>query len=376
MSIQMCRVCLAETVFFQEVNDIIQEQCFISSSYFTPKTDNMGIFKCPVCTHMQIENKLPQDYYSNNQNEDSGASQYFGSLDLFEEKIKKLKNFAVNNEKLMDIGCGTGHALSLAESIFSKCVGIEPAKNVFKAAQSKGLNVINNYFTRGLNLENDFSAFMSFQVFEHLDDIYSVLDAANEKLIGNGVGLINVPNGQKIINHSLFHQLTFEHINYFTPNSLAVMAHRAGFDIIEINSIDKTIEVDIFVRKSGEQSLINSVKDKQKMKLQQITGNFDGITIWGAGAKSLKYSALLSKNTAVKYVVDSSMNKRGKYIGGINKAIEAPSQSIIDDSNLVIIFASSYNEEIIMKIRNEYKFKGAIAYFDRENVLLDIYGQN
>ena len=83
MRIQMCRVCLAETAFFQEVNDIIQELYFISSSYFTPKKGNMAILKCPVCTHMQIENKLPQDYYSNNQNEDSGTSQYFGSLDKY-----------------------------------------------------------------------------------------------------------------------------------------------------------------------------------------------------------------------------------------------------------------------------------------------------
>ena len=371
-----CRVCNAEVRFFQEVSDIVREKDCVKSSFFFPKKENMHIFKCPGCTHMQIEDNLPVNYYCD-YNENSGASQYMGSLDLFEEKILKLINHSANNEKLLDIGCGNGYALSIADRYFSKCIGVEPAANTYKIAQSKGLNVINDFFSENINLNNEFSAFMSFQVFEHLNDIYTVLNTAHKKLGWGGVGLINVPNGQRIIDRSLFHQLTFEHLNYFTPYSLTVMARNAGFDILEINDIDKTIELDIYIRKSDEVPQINFVKDNQRAKLQQIINEFGNtVTIWGAGVKSLNYSSLLSDGTIVKYVVDSSVNKQGKYIGGINKAVEAPSQFIVDDSNLIIIFASSYNDEIIIKIRNEYKFKGAIVYFIGENVLLDNYGQN
>jgi SAM-dependent methyltransferase len=185
MTIQRCRVCNAECNFFQEVKGIEREQNIIHSSFFHPKKEKMKIYKCPECTHLQIEDILSPDYYSV-YDKNKGTSQYVGALDLFERKIKKLRDYSANNEKFLDIGCGTGHALVIAEKLFSKCVGVEPAENACKIAQAKGFAVINDYFNKSLNLENGFSAFSAFQVFEHLNDIYPVLNYAHEILGGGG----------------------------------------------------------------------------------------------------------------------------------------------------------------------------------------------
>ena len=82
---------------------------------------------------------------------------------------------------------------------------------------------------------------MTFQVFEHLTDLYSVLNYALEILEPGGVGLINVPNGQRIVEENLYHQIIAEHVNYFTPESLATMAKRAGFDLIEYGPFQKLL---------------------------------------------------------------------------------------------------------------------------------------
>jgi hypothetical protein len=149
------------------------------------------------------------------------------------------------------------------------------------------------------------------------------------------------------------------------------MAHKAGFDIIEINDVSETLELDLYMAKPKEAPKIDFVRENLRLKLQQILGDYNNITIWGAGAKSGKYAALLDKDAPIKYVVDSSADKEGKYIGGINKMIVPPSQDIIDDSEVIVIFASSYNDEIIARLRNEFNYDRGIVHFKDGNALFE-----
>lgn len=189
--------------------------------------------------------------------------------------------------------------------------------------------------------------------------------------MGGGAGLINVPNGQRIFNQSLFHQLVFEHINYFTPYSLAYMANKAGFDVIEINNIEETIELDMYVRKARKQPEVSFVRETLRTKLREIAIRYNSITIWGGGAKSAKYAELIGQDVKIGNVLDSSQAKAGKYIIGINRKITPPTTKIVCDSDLIVIFASSYNSEIMNELRNIYNYRGDIAYFEEDDVVLD-----
>lgn len=190
----VCSVCSNQMGFLQEIDNIVQTQAIISDSFLLPKTGEMKIYSCSTCTHIQIKCELPADFYEDDYDENKGYAQYTGALDLTEAKLKKLKQFAADNKRFLDIGCGAGHAIGIAQSMFDECVGVEPAKNTYEIAKSKGYNVINDYFAKGLNLDGKFSAFASFQVFEHLSDPYSVLDYAREVLtdsVNGGGGRLN-----------------------------------------------------------------------------------------------------------------------------------------------------------------------------------------
>lgn len=361
-----CRVCGGECCKFEDVEDVLikLEKNGCGGGDF----QNMMLFRCPNCTHVEISFDLPNNFYDS-YSDQSGAAQYFGALDLTEKKLKKLQKYANSSERFLDIGCGTGYALGLAEQLFSHCLGVEPAQNTFSVAKKKGLNVINGYFTPRLALERPISAFTAFQVFEHLEDLYMVLDYAFELLEPGGVGLINVPNGQRILNEGLYHQLTFEHINYFTSYSLCTMSKRAGFEVIELENIPETIEFDLYIQKPKEYISFHERRAAQKKRLAQLLSPYQSVTVWGAGAKSSQYAEILPDRNMVKHLLDFSAEKAGKFVTGIPVPVEQVSEQTVRNSPVIVIFASSYNEEIIQRLRKNEGYQGEIIYFEGTNVL-------
>ncbi|MNW26112.1 bifunctional 3-demethylubiquinone-9 3-methyltransferase/ 2-octaprenyl-6-hydroxy phenol methylase [compost metagenome] len=363
-----CRVCGEKTVLLEVIDDCRYEHNFLSTTPFKANTKELEIYQCPACTHIQAEYILPDDYYET-YTIFGGASQYYEALNLTDSKISKLHKYALSNVRIFDIGCGTGTGLKVASQYFENCIGIEPSKLHSDLAKEAGLNVVHAYFDKQLDIGKGYSAFMNFQVFEHLHDFYPILEHAYDMLEPGGVGLINVPNGQRIVERSLYHQIICEHVNYFTPFSLASMLQKANFEVLEIDNVADTIELDIYFKKPKKYTGFNSTKEKQKRVLHEIINKHNSITIWGAGSKSEMYSRFIDNTSEIKHLVDSSDDKVGLYISGIDLPVELVQQNIIDDSDLIIIFAASYNKEIINTLKNTFGYEKSIVYFEGEEIL-------
>lgn len=216
-----------------------------------------------------------------------------------------------------------------------------------------------------------FSAFTSFQVFEHLCDLGLVMNHAYEILADGGVGLINVPNGKRILEQDLYHQIVCQHVNYFTPQSLCFMAANAGFDVLEINDIESMVELDLYIRKPFRRLGFDAAMERDKQTIQSIIKPFKKVSIWDAGAKCRYYSKLLDENNTIIHLWDSSENKEGLYVSGINRPVEIITKYAIFESDVIIIFASAYNNEIIASLRDKHNYTGKIVYFDKFQIKED-----
>ncbi|MDR2558110.1 MAG: class I SAM-dependent methyltransferase [Oscillospiraceae bacterium] len=343
------------------------EQFSLRNSPFKSQNKELILHKCESCSHVQAENVLTDDFYDF-YSESEGESQYFGHSDFLDNKFIKLQKYLLNNKKMFEIGCGAGGMLKRAEKHFDYCLGIEPSRTTYNISKNKNLNVINSYFSKNLDIGTGYSAFASFRVFEHLCDLYAVLDRAYEILIPGGGGIINVPNGQIITEQSLYHQVVCQHVNYFTPPSLCIMAANSGFEVLEIESFDSMNELDLYIRKPAVRVGFDAALRRDKRKLQSIISSYKNISVWGAGAKARYYSSLLDDSNPIIHFLDSAANKEGLYVSGINIPVEKVTQSAISESDAVIIFASAYNREIIKTLREEYRFKGKIVYFDGQEI--------
>lgn len=362
-----CRICGEEIEALETVHGCRDEYLSFQDSPFVNRTCDVALFRCGGCTHIQSEYRCPEEFYINYESE-AGASQYSGRLVTTEHKIEKLAQYSKSRNKLVEIGSGGGSALYSAAKSFARCIGVEPAEHLSELARERGFEIINAYFDSSLKLAEKFSAFMAFQVFEHLEDVYAVLDYAYEVLEPGGVGLINVPNGQTIMQNGLYHQIVDEHVNYFSTHSLMAMARRSGFDCIEIENVSEAVELDIYLRKPLDFPGLNATRDRNRSRMAECLLGYEAVIIWGAGAKSCSYSELLPKNFLAAHLVDSDIRKTGKYTSGISAQIEMVDKSMLEQCDCVLIFASAYNREIMDELYNRYLYRGKVIYFENDAV--------
>jgi 2-polyprenyl-3-methyl-5-hydroxy-6-metoxy-1,4-benzoquinol methylase len=100
------------------------------------------------------------------------------------------------NSKVLDVGCGTGSVTQIIAAISgARIIGLEPDPDRAAVARSRGLEIINDYFTaevvEKLGL---FNAIVFADVLEHLPDPTSVLQLATSLLKPGGCVVLSVPN--------------------------------------------------------------------------------------------------------------------------------------------------------------------------------------
>jgi hypothetical protein len=82
--------------------------------------------------------------------------------------------------------------------------------------------------------------------------------------------------------------------------------------------------------------------------------------------KSHHYFPLINKELNITHIIDSFPEKHGKYINIFNKPVENVTADIINSSDAIIIFSSSYNSEIVCTLKEKYNFKKAVVFFEPE----------
>jgi 2-polyprenyl-3-methyl-5-hydroxy-6-metoxy-1,4-benzoquinol methylase len=146
------------------------------------------------------------------------------------------------DSKIFEIGCNDGVFFDkFAESGFTNFMGIEPTKDSFNIARSKGYNVINDY----LNVETaqsirgqygTFDLLMARHVLEHISDLPNMIKSIDLLLSDNGYILIEVPNFERCL-ESYNYALWEEHVNYFTFSTMKHYLSQIGINIVHEDSI-------------------------------------------------------------------------------------------------------------------------------------------
>jgi SAM-dependent methyltransferase len=266
----------------------------------------------------------------------------------------------------IDVGCGDGSFLAHAAALFDEVIGVEPSRPYFELSKKRGLNVINEYLTEELSFAHQFDAFASRQVFEHLTQPTRILSILSTLVKEEAVGLIEVPNAQKMLGENRYFDLFSDHINYFTPSSLCHLAGTTGFDVISIRECFNRDYLEMYIRKKRKSVSLEAKRESDFIFLKNAVAGYHRISAWGAGSKAQAIMTALGGDLGLAYLFDTDVSKHGKYVINSMARITSPTREKVRDNDLIIIFGVSYQDEIISLLINEYGYSGDILCLEGE----------
>lgn len=185
------------------------------------------------------------------------------------------------------------------------------------------------------------------------------------------MALVNVPNGNTIIEKGMYDQIVCEHINYYTVESLVKLVSKLDFEILKIENDEEAIEINMYIRKPDkeEKESIALKYKNDKNWLNEIVQGYHHIGIWGAGAKTVTFSSLLGDNVIISRFFDNDNKKHGLFVSGVDIAVEQPVKQTVQMCDIILIFAVSYTEIILKELREKFEYKGAIVRLDKKEIV-------
>jgi 2-polyprenyl-3-methyl-5-hydroxy-6-metoxy-1,4-benzoquinol methylase/ribosomal protein S27E len=149
---------------------------------------------------------------------------------------------------IVEVGAGYGLFCETIKDTgaFERVIGVEPTPDLAKICRDKGIEVL-EAFIEDVRLDEKVDVVANFEVIEHLFDPLAFLTACKAALRPGGHLVITCPNIAGFETRALGKEsdtVDHEHINYFTPASLSLLAERVGLEPVEVRT-PGVLDVDI-----------------------------------------------------------------------------------------------------------------------------------
>lgn len=149
--------------------------------------------------------------------------------------------------KLLDVGCGDGHFLTICQRKGFDCHGVEDSKALAEHAARAGAQIVQGRYRSDMFEGSSFDVISFIQVIEHIPDPRSVIRIAHRHLRAGGILCIEVPS--RTAPHFLLYQssrikwfidpprgVISNHVNYFHPASIRYLTQAEGFEEISLTT--------------------------------------------------------------------------------------------------------------------------------------------
>lgn len=360
-----CRLCGNEIQSIGLVNAEVDINTVYNKYQKIPK-NMVELYWCTDCYFGQIESELKDEYYAKYNLLNVGEINLpsGGQSKRHEKYLRQaliiLKGYIESEEEdtLLDIGCGHGSVMDYAKDYFDEVEGLESSEYECEIAEKKGHKVYHEFFTETWGKKNSYSAVVSTQVWEHLENPVGLMKRVYEILKPGGVAYFDVPSMDFKMGE--YYDIFQEHINYWTVISFANLLSRSGFEVLSIGKVLDGNHIAAYARKeevkvSFEQRLnrdVNLIKEWSEKGLK--------IGIYGAGIKGRIFVKNIIDYSNVVHIFDADEQLENLYLANCPLKIEKPTEETIGDCDTIIITAIQFKKEIENSLREKYNFKGMV----------------
>ncbi len=294
---------------------------------------------------------------------------------------KYIDEFSLNEDSvIVDIGSNDGVALKPMKERSIQVVGVEPASNLAKSANSKGLYTINAYFNEvvATQIHNEFGKVdlvTASNVFAHSDKLKEITNNVFKILKEDGVFIIEVQYLVDTISTLTFDNIYHEHVNFWSVTALNNFFNNLGFFINHVehiathggsirvfiqsfSSADLTLEEFLKKENGIGVNTINFYKDfstkielirrNVRSNINSLKDKYSLIAGYGAPAKAttaLNYFGITSDD--IKYIIEDNELKHEKYIPGVKIPIKSKEYCRSNMPEAVIVLAWNFFDSIV-----------------------------
>lgn len=373
-----CRVCRGELfepplLVYRNMPAISQ---FLPSreEFVEDKCVDLTICQCSQCGLIQLDND-PVYYFR-----DVIRS---GSVSKEVERFRTTQfqqfvdDHQLKDKKIIEIGCGRGEYLGFMSKTGANAFGLEHRKESVEECRSKGLAVIQGFLDKPeANIENGpFDAFYICNFLEHIDEPNKLLQAIANNLTDDGIGFVEVPNADLLLNVKCFYKFTLEHLLNFTEETLTLTLRMNGFEVLSCQVIKTGSGSPLYavVRKRKRLDLIGFESNQKQLnrEIDSFLEQFgtEKIAIWGAGHDTFGILAVMNICDKVKYIIDSAPSKQDKYSPKTHIPIVSPETFYSDPVKGVIVSAGGYSDEIVNLILKNHSSDIKISVIQGNNLV-------
>ena len=336
---------------------------------------------CSLCSNSQLSVAVPPEKMFKNYFYLSSTSKQFRDhfIDIATELKSNLK--LKKTSLIVDIGSNDGIFLDPLKNLGIKAIGVEPAKNVAKIANSKQLETIPEYFSKKtvdkiVSKYGKADVVTAFNVFAHSDGLREILHNTERLLKNDGEFIFEIQYLLKTLKDLTFDNIYHEHVNYwclisilkffeesklkvykvkevdthggslrvYTTKNKNKRVHKSVNQYIELEKKNKLDKYSTYLKfaKKVEETKIKSIEKIKEIKLQQKS-----IIGYGAPAKAttiLNYFGLTSE--MLKFTIDDNPLKQNKFIPGTGIQIKNINDIKPDNYEFVLVLAWNFFDSI------------------------------
>jgi len=352
---------------------------------FGPETFHpLTAYVCGNCLLVQLVDHVTPDTLF-------GDYAYFSSYsDSWLEHCRRYSEAVVRRFQLrpsslvLELASNDGYMLRHFQDAGIPVLGVEPAANVARVAEEKGIPTHVEFWDR--HLARRFAdegrladLLVANNVLAHVPDPGGFLKGVEIVLAPGGVATFEFPSLLRLIEQGAFDTIYHEHFSYFSFLAAHRIFERQGltiFDVQELPTHGGSLR--IFARRAGDPGEPVSDAVGELLERERLAGLADPATYTGFHQQILKvkraflrslidlkeegrsivgYGAPAKGNTLLnfcgigrdflEYTVDRSPHKQGMYLPGTRIPIHPPEQIAETKPDLVLILPWNLRDEIV-----------------------------
>jgi len=362
----------------------------LSNAYIKPEQINsaekfypLHAYVCKNCLLVQLEEfETPEEIFSDYAYFSSYSETWLDHAKKYTELMTA--RFSLNHDsQIMEIASNDGYLLQYFQQKGMSVLGIEPAANVAKVAEAKGIPSLVKFF--GVSTAEELvkagkqaDLLLGNNVLAHVPNLNDFV--AGMKIVLKPAGIITMefPHLLQLIQQNQFDTIYHEHFSYFSFLTVEkIFAHHGIqlFDVEELPTHGGSLR--IYGQHDGGKQLISD--RLSRLKEQEILAGLDQLATYRGFAEQVKatkrnlleflinakkqgkiivgYGAPAKGNTLlnycgvrtdfIDYTVDRSPHKQGSFLPGTHIPIYHPDQVKETQPDYLLILPWNIKSEII-----------------------------